>query len=61
MAGALPAGQFAQFIIDVQVQGSVGSFTNNVSVVTSTTDPNLANNTDQVQMVVKGGSGGGGQ
>jgi uncharacterized repeat protein (TIGR01451 family) len=56
VAGALPAGQIATFIIDVQVSGSVGSFTNDVSVTTSTTDPNLTNNSDQVKMVVKGGT-----
>lgn len=56
VAGALPAGQFASFIIDVQVAGSVGSLTNNASVVSSTADPNAANNTDQVQIIVKGGS-----
>ena len=61
VAGALPVGQFARFTVDDQIQGSVGTFTNNASVVTSTTDPNPANNTDQVQVVVKGGSGGGGQ
>jgi hypothetical protein len=56
LPGALPAGQFASFIIDVQVQGSVGSFSNTASAVTSTQDPNLTNNTDVVQVIMKGGS-----
>jgi uncharacterized repeat protein (TIGR01451 family) len=56
VAGALPVGQFATFIIDVQVAGSVGSFTNTASVTSSTADPNSANNTDVLHMVVKGGT-----
>jgi uncharacterized repeat protein (TIGR01451 family) len=56
VAGGLPAGQFATFIIDVQVAGSVGSFTNRASVTSATTDPNAANNTDVLHMTVKGGS-----
>lgn len=54
--GVLPAGQSATFIIDIQVAGSVGNFTNNVAVTTTTTDPNLANNSDQLKMIVKGGT-----
>jgi uncharacterized repeat protein (TIGR01451 family) len=56
VAGALPAGQFATFTIDIQVAGSVGSILNTASVTSSTADPNPANNTDSLQMVVKGGS-----
>ena len=56
VAGALPAGQFASFTIDIQTQGSVGSVTNNASVVSSTADPNLVNNSDQVQTRLKGGN-----
>lgn len=56
VAGSLPVGQSATFIIDVQVSGSVGTFTNNVSVTSSTADPNLANNGDQMKMIVKGGT-----
>jgi uncharacterized repeat protein (TIGR01451 family) len=55
VAGPLPAGESASFIIDVQTQGSVGNLTNNASVVSSTADPNLVNNADQVQIKVKGG------
>jgi hypothetical protein len=57
VAGALPAGQSATFVIDVQTQGSVGSITNNVSVTSTTADPNLSNNSDQVQVRLKGGNG----
>jgi uncharacterized repeat protein (TIGR01451 family) len=56
LPSALPAGQSATFIIDIQTQGSVGSLTNNVSVVSSTADPVLANNSDQVQIRLKGGN-----
>lgn len=56
VVGALPAGQSATFIVDVQTQGSVGSITNNVSVTSTTADPNLANNADQVQVKLKGGN-----
>jgi uncharacterized repeat protein (TIGR01451 family) len=56
VAGALPAGQSASFTIDIQTQGSVGNITNTVSVVSSTADPNLGNNSDQVQMKLKGGN-----
>jgi uncharacterized repeat protein (TIGR01451 family) len=54
--GVLPAGQSATFIIDIQVAGSVGTFTNNVTVTTTTVDPKLANNSDQLKMIVKGGT-----
>jgi uncharacterized repeat protein (TIGR01451 family) len=57
VAGALPAGQSATFVIDVQTQGGVGSITNNVSVTSTTADPNLSNNSDQVQVRLKGGNG----
>jgi uncharacterized repeat protein (TIGR01451 family) len=56
VAGALPAGQFATFTIDIQVAGSVGSIINTASVTSSTADPNPANNTDSLQMVIKGGT-----
>jgi uncharacterized repeat protein (TIGR01451 family) len=51
----LPAGQSATFIVDIQTQGSVGNITNNVSVTSTTADPNLGNNSDQVQLRIKGG------
>ena len=56
LPGPLPAGQSATFIVDIQTQGSVGNITNNVSVTSSTADPNLANNSDQVQVRLKGGN-----
>jgi uncharacterized repeat protein (TIGR01451 family) len=56
VAGALPAGQAATFVVDIQTQGSVGDITNNVSVTSTTADPNLANNSDQVQVRLKGGN-----
>lgn len=54
--GVLPAGQSATFTIDIQVAGSVGNFTNNATATTTTTDPNLVNNSDQLKMIVKGGT-----
>lgn len=56
VAGPLPAGQTATFTIYVQVAGSVGEFTNGVTVTSSTADPNPANNSDLLKMVVKGGT-----
>ncbi len=56
VAGALPAGQVASFTIDVQVAGSVGSIINSATVTSTTTDPNPGNNTDSMQLVIKGGS-----
>jgi uncharacterized repeat protein (TIGR01451 family) len=56
VAGALPAGQVATFTIDISVAGSVGSVINSATVTTTTPDPNLANNTDSMQLVIKGGS-----
>jgi uncharacterized repeat protein (TIGR01451 family) len=56
VAGALPAGQFASFTIDISVAGSVGSVINSATVTTTTPDPNLANNSDSMQLVIKGGS-----
>ena len=56
VVGALPAGQAASFTIDIQTQGSVSNITNNASVVSSTADPTLVNNSDQVQTKLKGGN-----
>jgi len=56
VAGPLPFGQSATFVIDIQTQGSVGNITNNASVTSSTADPNLVNNSDQVQVKLKGGN-----
>jgi hypothetical protein len=55
-AGPLPFGQFASFIIDVQVSGSVGTIANTATLSSGTTDPNAVNNSDVVQLVIKGGS-----
>ena len=52
----MPYGQSATFVVDIQTQGSVGNITNNVSVTSTTADPNLVNNTDQVQVRLKGGN-----
>jgi uncharacterized repeat protein (TIGR01451 family) len=54
--GVLPAGQSATFVIDIQVAGSVSNFTNNVTATTTTVDPSPANNSDQLKMIVKGGT-----
>lgn len=54
--GTIPFGQFATFTIDIQVAGSIGDITNTAMVATSTTDPNLVNNTDVLKLKFKGGS-----
>lgn len=56
VAGALPAGQSATFTVDIQTQGSVGTIINTMSATSSTADPNAANNTDSVQIRIKGGT-----
>jgi hypothetical protein len=56
VAGALPVGQFASFIIDVQLAGSVGNISNRASLISATPDPTAGNNADIVQMIIKGGS-----
>jgi uncharacterized repeat protein (TIGR01451 family) len=54
--GSLPVGQFATFIIDVQSSGNLGNLTNTASLTSATTDPNVGNNSDSVQFIIRGGS-----
>ncbi|WP_281330023.1 DUF11 domain-containing protein [Polyangium sp. 6x1] len=56
-ADTIPAGASAQFVIEVQVKGSVGLITNTASCTSGTTDPVSGNNTDSVDVVMKGGTG----
>jgi hypothetical protein len=56
-APVVPAGATAQFEIQAQVQGSVGTITNTATVTSSTPDPVTANNTNAVALVMKGGTG----
>jgi uncharacterized repeat protein (TIGR01451 family) len=56
-AATLPAGTNVTFEIQVQIKGSVGNIVNVATVTSTTPDPNLANNTDTVNNVVKGGTG----
>ena len=56
VAGPLPYGQFASFIIDVQSAGNLGTLSNTASLTSSTTDPTASNNSDVVQLIIKGGS-----
>jgi uncharacterized repeat protein (TIGR01451 family) len=53
----IPAGATATFVIEVQVQGSVGTITNTATVTSTTADPVIANNTNAAATVVKGGTG----
>jgi uncharacterized repeat protein (TIGR01451 family) len=53
----IPAGATATFVIEAQVQGSVGTITNTATVTSTTADPVIANNTNAAAIVVKGGTG----
>ena len=53
----IPAGATATFVIEVQVQGTVGTITNTATVTSTTADPVIANNTNAAAIVVKGGTG----
>jgi uncharacterized repeat protein (TIGR01451 family) len=53
----VPAGTSVTFVIEAQVQGSVGTITNTATVTSTTTDPVSSNNTNAAAMVIKGGTG----
>lgn len=53
----VPAGAKVEFVIEAQVQGSVGTISNTATLTSATPDPVAANNTDSVDVVVKGGTG----
>ncbi|HEY5846762.1 MAG TPA: hypothetical protein VIU11_21060 [Nakamurella sp.] len=56
-AVTLPAGAKVEFVIEVQVSGSVRDITNTATLTSTTDDPVSANNTNSVKVVVKGGTG----
>jgi hypothetical protein len=53
----LPAGATVTFVIEAQVQGSVGTILNTATVSSTTPDPVTANNTNAASLVMKGGTG----
>ena len=57
VADRIPAGAVATFVIEAQVNGSVGTITNKATVSATTPDPVAANNADDVTITVKGGTG----
>lgn len=61
--GTIAAGTSASFNIHIKVKGNAGQISNTADVSSSTTDPDLANNTDTLENLIAGGtgeSGGGG-
>ncbi|MGH9179297.1 MAG: hypothetical protein ACRD0N_12185 [Acidimicrobiales bacterium] len=52
----VPAGATVTFVIEAQVQGSVGTITN-TATLTSQFDPVASNNTNSATLVMKGGTG----
>jgi uncharacterized repeat protein (TIGR01451 family) len=53
----LPVGEQMSFVIEAQINGSVRLITNTATLTATTPDPVIANNTDAVDIVVKGGTG----
>ncbi len=53
----LPAGAKVTFVIEAQVQGSVGTILNTATVTSTTPDPATGNNTNAASIVMKGGTG----
>lgn len=60
IATTVPAGATVTFVIEAQVQGSVGTILNTATVTSTTPDPTASNNTNAASIVVKGGTGKGG-
>ncbi|NUT31600.1 MAG: DUF11 domain-containing protein, partial [Hamadaea sp.] len=56
-AATVPAGASVTFVIEAQAAGSVRTIQNSATLTSSTPDPVLGNNTDDVTIVVKGGTG----
>ncbi len=56
-AATVPAGASVSFVIEAQVNGSVGTILNKATLTSATFDPQTANNVDDVSIVVKGGTG----
>ena len=57
MEPVLASGDSVTFEIQVRAKGNLGEIVNVADVTTSTTDPNLGNNHDELLMVVQGGTG----
>lgn len=56
-SGTLAFGASETFQIQVSVKGSIGDLLNTATVSSDTTDPDSTNDTDEVLMVVQGGTG----
>jgi uncharacterized repeat protein (TIGR01451 family) len=56
-AARLPAGATVTFVIEGQVNGSVGTIVNSANVTSTTPDPAPGNNRNDASIVVKGGTG----
>jgi uncharacterized repeat protein (TIGR01451 family) len=56
-AANVPAGATVTFVIEAQVQGSVGTILNTATLSSTTTDPVSSNNTNAASRVMKGGTG----
>lgn len=56
-ADLVPVGASVTFVIEAQVQGSVGTITNTATLTTTTVDPDASNNTNAATLVMKGGTG----
>ena len=56
-ADTLPADATVTFVIEAQVQGSVGTILNQAAVTTTTPDPDPSNNANAASLVMKGGTG----
>ncbi len=56
-ADTVPAGATVQFVIEVQIKGSVGTITNSATLSSSIFDPVNGNNFDSADIVHQGGTG----
>ncbi|WP_158553906.1 COG1361 S-layer family protein [Micromonospora deserti] len=56
-AARVPAGATVSFVIETQAQGSVRTIRNSATMTSTTPDPAAGNNSDDVTIVVKGGTG----
>jgi len=56
-AATVPAGSSVSFVIEAQIQGSVGTILNSAVLSSTTPDPVTANNRNDVTLVMKGGTG----
>lgn len=56
-ADRVPVGASVTFVIEAQVQGSVGTIPNTATLTTTTVDPAESNNTNAATLVMKGGTG----